>query len=187
MVHADRATLETGLADILESPKDAGVLSLIVRRPATNQREVVEVGELSVEDGLVGDNWRSRGSGMTADRSAHPDMQLTLMNTRAAALVARERERWTLAGDQLYVDLDLGDENLPAGSRLGIGEAVVEVTAVPHLGCRKFAQRFGRDATEFVNSETGRKHNLRGVNARVVEGGTVRTTDPVTVLSRPAG
>jgi len=183
----DRATLEAGLANILESPRDSGVLSLIVKRPASNEREVIESGKLSLDDGLVGDNWKSRGSGMTADRSAHADMQLNIMNARAVALVAGDRERWPLAGDQLYVDLDLSDDNLPPGSLLSVGEAIVKVTDVPHLGCRKFVMRYGRDAMEFVNSDVGRKHNLRGINARVVEGGRIRTSDPVTVLSRPEG
>ena len=91
------------------------------------------------------------------------------MNARAAALVAGDRERWPLAGDQLYVDLDLSGENLPPGTRLAIGSAVVEVTDEPHTGCKKFSARFGLDALEFVNSPEGRALNLRGINTRVVE------------------
>ena len=104
------------------------------------------------------------------------------MSSRAAALVAGDRERWPLAGDQLYVDLDLSDENLPPGTRLALGSAVLEVTDEPHTGCKKFTARFGLDAMVFVNSPVGRALNLRGINARVVESGTVRVGDAVTKL-----
>jgi hypothetical protein len=179
-----RADLEAGLPKIGRSPKDVGVLALIVQRPAVDERMVIETGTLSVESGLIGDNWKSRGSRMTADRSAHPEMQLNIMNARAAALIARDPDRWSLAGDQLYVDLDLSSENLPAGTRLRVGRAVVVVTTIPHRGCRKFAQRFGHDALKFVNSEVGKRLNLRGINAKVVEGGEIEVNDPVVVESR---
>jgi MOSC domain-containing protein YiiM len=182
--HLTQDELEAGLPEILASPRDSGAIKLIVQRPAVNERQSVESGELDVEQGLVGDNWKARGSGAMPDRSAHPDMQLTIMNARAAALVAQDPERWALAGDQFYVDLDLSTENLPAGSRLHIGDAVVEVTAEPHTGCVKFLKRFGRDAMKFVNSELGCKLNLRGINARVIKGGKVTTDDVVVVESR---
>jgi MOSC domain-containing protein YiiM len=118
------------------------------------------------------------------DRSAHPDMQLNIMNARASALIADDPSRQPLAGDQLYVDLDLSEDNLPPGSRLEIGDATIEVTDVPHTGCTKFVRHFGRDAMEFVNSETGRRHNLRGINAKVVHGGTIHVGDQVVVASR---
>ncbi len=169
--------LEAGLADILASPRDDGTVAMIVRRPATNKREVVESGELNVADGLVGDSWRSRGSRMTNDGSAHPDMQLNLMNSRVIALVAGSRDRWGLAGDQFFVDLDLSKENLPAGTRLAVGSAIIEVTAVAHLGCRKFMSRFGMDSMKFVNSRRGKELCFRGINAKVVKSGSVSTGD----------
>lgn len=186
-IHLSRAELEAGLPGILESPRDAGRLVLIVQRPATGERKAIEIGELSVAEGLIGDNWKARGSGAMPDRSAHPDMQLNLMNARAIALIAEIPSRKALAGDQLYVDLDLSEANLPPGSRLHIGEAIIEVSAIPHLGCIKFVKRFGRDAMEFVNSETGRKHNLRGINAKVIHGGPIHTGDRVVVASRIKG
>ena len=152
---------------------------MIVRRPDTDRREVLDSGELDVAEGLVGDNWRSRGSRMTADGSAHPEMQLNLMNARVISLVARSREHWALAGDQFLVDLDLAKENLPAGTRLAMGSAIVEVTAVPHLGCRKFATRFGVEAMKFVNSRRGKALCFRGINAKVVESGRVSTGDTI--------
>ncbi len=136
--HLTAAELEAGLEEIRRSPKDGGLLRLIVRRPATDEREVLEEGVLDLSRGLVGDNWKARGSSATADGSAHPEMQLNVMNARAIALIAQARERWQLAGDQLYVDLDLSGENLPAGTRLALGSAVIEVTAEPHTGCKKF-------------------------------------------------
>ena len=174
--------LQAGLVAIRMSPPDEGTIELIVRRPGVEEREVVEEAELDAADGLVGDNWRERGSRKMEDGSANPKAQLTVMNTRLAALVAGERERWALAGDQLCVDLDLSRGNLPPGTRLAVGSAVIEVTDEPHTGCAKFSARFGSDALRFINSPEGRRLNLRGINTRVVESGTVRRGDMIRKL-----
>ena len=171
--------LEAGLPEVLASPKDDGEVRMIVRRPDVDRREVLDAGDLDITEGLVGDNWRSRGSRQTKDGSAHPEMQLNLMNSRVIALVGQSEDRWALAGDQFFVDLDLGRENLPARTRLAMGSAIVEVTAVPHLGCRKFVARFGLEATKFVNSRRGKKLCLRGINAIVIEPGRVGTGDRI--------
>ena len=181
--HVELDTLEAAVADIRAAPRDAGTVELIVRRPAVEEREVLDEAELDVVHGLVGDNWRTRGSRATEDGSAHPDLQLTLMNARVTALVAQIPERWPLAGDQLYVDLDLSQANLPPGTRLRVGSAVIEITALPHTGCGKFLRRFGLAASKFVNSPVGRELNMRGRNARVVASGTIRTGDPVRKLA----
>jgi MOSC domain-containing protein YiiM len=138
--------LESGLEPIRSAPAEAGEIRLIVRRPAEDQREVVQEAVLDVDEGLVGDTWRARGSGSTPDGSADPQAQVTLVNARAAAVIAGDVERWPLAGGQLFVDLDLSEENLPAGTRLTIGEAEIELSAKPHTGCAKYAARFGTDA-----------------------------------------
>jgi hypothetical protein len=177
--HLTAEELEAGLEEILLSPKDEGVLELIVRRPRVDEREVLAEGRLDLAEGLVGDSWKQRGSSRTPDGSPHPEMQLNVMNARVLALVAQQRERWKLAGDQLIVDMDLSHENLPAGTRLALGSAVIEVTEPPHTGCHKFVSRFGLDAMKFVNSETGRRLRLRGLNARVVRPGVVRAGDAV--------
>jgi len=174
--------LEAGFEDITRSPKDGGVVEMIVRRPQVGQREVIEEAQLDLVEGLVGDSWRRRTSRRTADGTPHPDMQLNLINSRLVALVARERSRWHLAGDQLYVDLDLSEANLPPGTRLAIGSAVIEVTAEPHTGCSKFVERFGVDAMKFVNAPERKDLHLRGINARVVHPGVVRAGDPVNKL-----
>lgn len=176
------AELEAGLAHIRQSPKTEGALVLIVRRPEVDVREVLPEGELSLTEGLVGDNWRMRGSSRTGDGSAHPEMQLNLINARALALIAQDEERWQLAGDQLVIDLDLSKENLPPGTRLALGAAIIEVTAQPHTGCNKFAARFGVDAAKWVNSPAGKELQLRGINARVVQPGVIRVGDTVTKL-----
>lgn len=171
--------LEAGLDEIRGAPKDAGVLKLIVRRPREGQREVVDDGQLDMVQGLVGDTWKARGSRHTPDGCADPNAQITIMNARAANLVAGAPARWPLAGDQLYIDIDLSQDHLPPGTRLAIGSAVVEVSAQPHTGCKLFAQRFGTDAVKFVNSPEGKQLRLRGLNAKVVQAGTVHTGDVV--------
>ena len=181
--HRTLAELEAGLPAARMSPADEGTLELIARRPEIGRRDVLTLGHLDPLVGLIGDTWNQRGSSRTPDRSPHPDMQITLMNSRVIALIAGDRSRWALAGDQLYLDLDLSAANLPAGTRLAVGTAIVEVTAQPHTGCGKFAERFGVDATKFVNSPTGRAFNLRGINARVVTGGAIRADDVVRKVS----
>lgn len=165
--------LAGGLAHIAQSPKDGGTLDMIVRRPGVDEREIVEVAELDVEVGLVGDSWSQRVK-------VDPDAQLNVMNARAVAVLAPDEATRALAGDQLYIDLDLSDENLPPGSRLQIGEAIIEITPKPHTGCTKFAARFGAAATRFVNTGEGKRLHLRGVCAKVIQGGTIRRGDPVT-------
>ncbi|HEY3042653.1 MAG TPA: hypothetical protein VGJ39_01430 [Vicinamibacterales bacterium] len=169
--HLTLQELEAGLDEIRRAPKDCGVLRLIVRRPQVSAREVLEEGQLDPAGGLVGDRW-----GIRQD-SADPETQINIMNARAIALVAHSTDRWALAGDQLFIDLDLSADNLPAGTRLGVGPAVVEITEPPHTGCGKFAARFGVDAVKFVNSPEGKRLRLRGLNAKVVTAGVIRVGD----------
>ena len=180
--HLAMAALTAGLDDIRQSPKATGVLELIVRRPQTETREVLDAGELDLVEGLVGDNWKQRGSSQTADGSANPDTQLTLTNARLTALVAQEKQRWPLAGDQLYVDFDLSVDNIPPGTRLSIGAAVIQITEPPHTGCKKYAARFGLDALKFISSPEGKQLQLRGVNAKVIRPGAIRVGDVVKKL-----
>ena len=182
MKHLTTAELQSGLSHVCQSPKDTGELALIVRRPSFDEREILMEGQLDLVEGLVGDNWRTRGSSRTKDGSSHPEMQLNVMNVRFTDLVAQDKERWQLAGDQLYVDLDLSEENLPAGTRLGVGTAVIEVTEQPHTGCKKFMARFGIDALTFVSTPIGKQLRLRGLNAKVVQPGTIRAGDTVRKL-----
>ena len=163
------------LAGILEAPDDLGRLEFIVRRPAENERELLDEGHLDLEVGLVGDRWARRD-----DRTpVYMLSQLTVISTRVLAAIEPDRERWPQAGDQLFVDLDLSEENLPPGSRLAIGTAVIEISETPHTGCAKFSARFGSDAQRWVNSPIGRFHRMRGLNATIVEPGTVRVGDTV--------
>ena len=183
VIHLDNEALEAGLEKIQGSPKDLGRIEMIVRRPKTDQRETLQRAELDVSEGLIGDNWRHRGSSRTTDGSAHPEMQLNIMNARVIELVAGNKDRWPLAGDQIYVDLDLSKENLPAGTRLKLGEAMIEVSAIPHTGCKKFVERFGLEAMKFVNSGIGKTLCLRGINAKVVQSGTFEVGDVVRKLT----
>jgi hypothetical protein len=179
MLHA----LEARLDEVRAAPRDAGTLELIVARPAVDERAVLTEGVLDVAQGLVGDSWIERPSRHTPDGSPFVAQQLNVMSARAAALIAGDRSRWPLAGDQLYLDLDLSGDHLPPGTRLAIGGAVIEVTPQPHQGCAKFAARFGRDALRFVNSPVGRQLNLRGICAKVVDSGTIRAGDAVLRLA----
>jgi MOSC domain-containing protein YiiM len=174
-MHLELAALQAGLDEIRQSPMDEGKVELIVRRPDENEREILTEAHLDTASGLVGDDWLRRGGS--------PEAQITVMNVRSVALLAYSRDRWPLAGDQLYVDLDLGGANLPPGTRFEIGSAVLEVTAKPHRGCKKFGARFGLDALRFVNSPTGYELNLRGINTRVVRAGVVRPGDAVRKLA----
>ena len=174
-VYAAADELESGVAEILRSPAGEGTVELVVRRPAEGEREILEAGLLNAAEGLVGDRWSHKPKPV--------ETQLTFVNARAIALIAGDdRERWALAGDQLYVDLDLSPENLPPGTRLEVGTAVVEVTDVPHTGCAKYSARFGPDAIRFVNQPPGRALRLRGMYAKVVEPGAVRPGDAVRKL-----
>ena len=170
-MHVRYDALEGALFRLERSPREQGTLTMIVRRPKPNEREVLEAGTLDVEEGLVGDRW-SAGKRRRLN-------QVTLINARLIALVAQSRERWPLAGDQLYVDFDLSSTHLPVGTRIAVGSAELEVSPEPHMGCRLFRERYGDDAQRFVNSDVGLKLNLRGINAWVVKGGAVRVGDEV--------
>jgi len=177
--HLTIKKLKSRLAQVAQSPKDKEELKLIVRRPADGQREVLQQGELDLVIGLVGDNWKARGSRHMADGAANPNAQVTIMNARVIGLLAREESRWPLAGDQLYVDFDLSAGNIPPGTQLAIGAAVLEVTAQPHTGCKKFAERFGVESVEFMNSPEKKEMQLRGINSKVVQAGVIRVGDSV--------
>lgn len=183
LLHLSMTELEAGMETIRQAPADNGILKMIVRRPGVDEREVISQGELSLEAGLIGDNWKDRFSSHTPNGSASKEAQITLMNARAVALLAQSEDRWSLAGDQLYVDLNLGEDNLPPGTRLAIGSAILEVSEQPHTGCKKFSSRFGVEAMKFVNSPEGKRLHLRGINTRVVRSGVIRVGDVIRKLS----
>ena len=182
MRHLTTTELEAGLETIRAAPAERGTLEMIVRRPAVDAREVLTEAQLNHDEGLAGDTWRLRSSSRTADGGPHPEMQLNIMSARAVHLVAQDRKRWPLAGDQLFIDMDLSEANMPPGTRLALGSAVIVVTPQPHTGCVKFVSRFGLDAMKFVNSPLGRQLRLRGLNARVVTPGTIRVGDAVSKM-----
>ena len=179
VTHLTSEQLDAGLDEIRRSPSNSGTLLMIVRRPDVGRREVLTECRLDVEEGVVGDSWKDRESTSTPDGSADPEAQVTIINSRALDLMAQSEDRWPLAGDQLVIDIDMSMENLPSGSRLSIGSAVIEISEKPHTGCVKFSDRFGKDALRFVSTPLGRDMRLRGVNTRVVQSGTIRSGDTV--------
>lgn len=181
-LYLDTATLEAGLDHIRRSPRDVGTIEMIVRRPDVDLREELEQAELELDLGVVGDRWGTRGPMSSSDGGPNPDTQVTIMNARVIELVANDRDRWSLAGDQFYADFDLSRENLPPGTRVGLGSAVVEVSEIPHTGCAKFSGRFGADALRFVNTGPGRDLSFRGINTRVVVPGIVGRGDQIIKL-----
>jgi hypothetical protein len=181
-LYLDTIALEAGLDHIRQSPRDIGTIEMIILRPNIDQREEVEQAELDLELGVVGDGWHERETTSTPDGSPNPETQVTIMNSRVISLVAQDRDRWSLAGDQFYVDLDLSRENISPGTRLQLGSAVVEASDIPHRGCVKFSGRFGADALRFVNTGPGRDLSFRGINTRVVVPGTVRRGDQIEKL-----
>ena len=180
--HLSMQQLTDGLTDIQASPKDEGRLEMIVRRPDVEEREVIEQGRLDLTNGLEGDNWLSRGSASTPDGSADREAQITIMNARVIQLLTQDREDWQWAGDQFFVDLDLSVDNLPPGTQLAIGSAIVEVSAKPHNGCKKFSERFVVDALKFISASENKHMRMRGINARVVQAGEFKTGDKVRKL-----
>lgn len=176
--------LEASISIIRQSPVNNGAVALLVRRPKENQREVVNTAIITRERGMDGDNWQEKPSSSSADGGPHPDKQITLMNSRAIAAITGDKTFWPPAGDQIFVDLQLGYENLPPGTLLQVGGAILRVSEPPHRGCKKFAERFGQDAMRFVNSEVGRELNLRGINCSVIQSGEVHLGDFVYKISQ---
>lgn len=178
-LHLTMQQLKDGLDRIKKSPNDNTLVDMIVCRPSEGSRKILQEGFLDKGKGLKGDNWIDRGSSKTIDGCSHPEMQLNIMNSRSIALIAQQKNRWQLAGDQLFIDINLTDKNIPAGTRLSIGDAIIEVTAIPHNGCKKFTERFGIDAVKFVNSPIGKELHLRGVNAKIIKSGKINVGDMV--------
>lgn len=180
--HLTREEIEQRYTQLEPSPKEQGTVEMIVRRPDTLQREVVEQAEINTEKGMIGDNWYTRGSRHTDDGSAHPDMQMAIMNSRIIDVIAQERDNWAPAGDQLFVDFDLSEANLPIGQRFAIGDVVLEVSPFPHKGCKKFKERYGLGASRFINDLAYEHLRLRGINVRVIQGGVIKTGDTIRKL-----
>jgi hypothetical protein len=178
-IQRSKEELQAALASIRNSPQNHGLLELIVIRPAMNERDVLPECMLSARLGAHGDFWATNCWSRLPDGSPNPEVQITLMNSRFIEFISGERSRWPLAGDQLYVDLDLSGENLPPGQRLAIGGAVLEITSIPHTGCGLFAERFGPAAAQFVNSPDGKLLHLRGIYAKVVQDGVVKVGDAI--------
>lgn len=179
MEHVTQSDIDTRMDWVLESPNDNGSVALIVVRPQTDKREILSQALFSPQTGVAGDNWQTHCWKKLANGQPDPEVQVAIMNARMIDVLAGDQSRWPLAGDQLFVDFDLSVMNLSPGQRLQIGDALLEITAAPHRGCRKFKQRFGEDALHYVNSAHGDAHRLRGVYAKIIAAGQVSTGDAI--------
>ena len=178
--HAGAIELEQGLAEVLASPTDTGRLTAIVVRPATNERRTLDSATLTSESGIDGDRWVRDSYYRLKDGRSDPRCQVSIMNDRFLRQIASDDDDMCLAGDNLIVDLDLSEANLPAGSHVAIGtEVILEISDLKHTGCSKFARRYGPDAKSFANNKRGTALHLRGRYARILRGGTIRIGDPV--------
>ena len=176
MTHLTTSELDRALDEIRQAPRDHGRIELLARRPRLGERDILDEATLDRGDGLLGDRWS------LPDAPRKPTKQLTLMNARVIRVLVPEPRDWPIAGDQIYVDFDLSEANVPPGTRLAIGQTVIEASTAPHRGCAKFGARFGEEVLRWVNSPTGYELNLRGINALVIEGGTIRRGDAIRKL-----
>ena len=174
--HRPGADLERELGSLPSPPTDSGRLRVIVRRLPDGSRERPERVRLTPEKGVPGDGWDRRPP-------RDPEAQLAVMRSDIAELIANGQSL-ELFGDNLFVDLDVSAENLPDGTRLRVGEAVVEVTPFPHNGCAKFSARFGLDALRFVQAPATRSQNRRGIYWKVLEAGDAGIGDSIELLTR---
>ena len=175
--HLTLAELEAGLPEILQAPKDNGTLAAIVIRPEPARTGGTGKLRSQPEAGYAGDNWASGCWKTTYDGAPHPDVQICIMNARCIALIAQDRGNWAPAGDNLFIDMDLTPDNVPPGTQLAIGTAVIEITDTPHNGCESFIARYGRDACIFVNTREGKRLRLRGIYGRIVRDGRLAVGD----------
>ena len=184
-LHRPQKELQRGLPHVQASPTDYGKLDAIIIRPTENERRSLERCQLSPDGGVHGDSW-AHGCWLSLENGApHPDVQIAIINSRTIELLASSKERWSLAGDNLYVDLDLSRANLKTGDLLRLGECLIEITDQAHNGCRKFAERYGKDAVAFVNSAAGKELRLRGVYAKVIEAGEIQVGDVISKVDVP--
>lgn len=182
--HASTVELEQGLAEVLKSPIETGQLEAIFVRPATNERRALETATLTPEGGIDGDRWATDDYYVGKNGQRDLRSQVTIMNGRFLRQIAGSEDAMCLAGDNLIVDLDLSESNLPPGSQLAIGsDVVIEINGHPHSGCTKFASRFGNEARTFANNKRGASLHLRGRHAQVVRGGEIRVGDAVRKLA----
>ncbi len=178
--HLDKQELAAGLPEILKSPKDRGPIESITVRPASEQRRTVNSVAISLAGGVEGDHWAQGCWKSTDAGKPHPDVQICMMNSRCIDLIAGDKDNWAPAGDNLFIDMDLTPENLPPGTRIAMGTAILEITDTAHKGCAKFIERYGRDACVFVNVGDGDRYKLRGIYGRVVQDGVLSVGDLAT-------
>ncbi len=185
MKYAAQSDIDRRMDWVLNAPRDKGRVKLIVVRPQTNQRTMLEQVLFSREAGVTGDNWQQHCWKKCDDGKADPSVQVAIMNARMIEVLAGHKNNWPLAGDQLFVDFDLGINNLSPGDQLQVGGAVLEITAEPHRGCGKFKKRFGETALQYVNSAQGDAHRLRGIYATIISNGDVSIGDTICKISKP--
>jgi hypothetical protein len=173
--HLDRRGLLDALEQLPAAPLDAGKVDLMVARGDQGER-ILHRHAILTSGGMPGDRWSSSSK-------YGPEFQLATTRTDFARVVANGQPL-ELHGDNLFLTLDLSTRNLPTGSLLRVGEALLRVTPQAHNGCKKWVQRFGLACMKFNLEPEYQEHHLRGIYLQVVEPGRVALDDRVVVLRR---
>ena len=158
------------------SPRDNGVVKLLVIRPETHVRTLPNAVVVSVEQGVVGDKWEAECTIKLENGKSNPDLQIAIINTKVIKEIAQsdfDMDRLALAGDNIYADLNLCEENMPVGQQIQIGNTLLEVTPFPHFGCKKFSERYSVEDLKVVNSTAGKPQHLRGIYVKVIKNGSI--------------
>jgi MOSC domain-containing protein YiiM len=157
------------------SPRDLGRVQGCVVRTGRGVRETPSALRVVEGAGVVGDLWS------THPHSA-PGNQVSLINVHVLrSLCDGDESRMPLSGDNLHVDLELSEANLPVGTLLAIGTALLRVSPVPHRPCGSFVKRYGATAAKKVARATRIGRRGRGVLCEVVRGGVIANGDEIRV------
>lgn len=175
-----RAELDRAWPDIMAAPKDGAAIEMLCLRPAMGERRFVDEIHVTREEGIPGERWLTQPWMRLPGGQPDPAIQVSFLQRRVLDLVWRDREGTPHPGDTFVVDMDLSEANLPAGSLLQVGSAVLEVSTVFNNACAKWKKRYGDDALDWVRAYENKEFRPRGVLAKVHRDGVFRAGDRLT-------